>query len=147
MINELTHKEGERVALNSYRYAWTVIANIFVYAMASVLLGIQSGNDKNDITPQDEYIFRSLTYIVVGIGSICMIIFHIGIKESALPAEETQQRLQLSLSSSGRLKRMTWKSFLREKEFYQCGLIWMFTRVILNVTQVRYIEFKNRKKL
>jgi hypothetical protein len=70
-----------------------------------------------------------------------MIIFHLGVKESELPAEETQDRLQLSLSSSGRLKRMTWKSFLSEKQFYQCALIWMFTRVILNVTQVSYREF------
>ena len=135
MINELTHKEGERVALNSFRYAWTVIANIFVYGMAIILLGSHSG-DKNDISPSDAPIFRTLTFIVIGFGFFCMIIFHVGTKESDLPAEETEERLQLSISSSGRLKRMTWKSFLREKQFYQCALIWMFTRVILNVTQV-----------
>jgi Na+/melibiose symporter-like transporter len=141
MINELTHKDGERVALNSYRYAWTVISNIFVYAMASILFGSHAGEDKNDITPEDAYIFRALTFIVIGVGLVCMIIFHMGIKESELPAEETQHRLQLSLSSSGRLKRMTWKSVLREKQFYQCALIWMFTRIILNVTQVRECSF------
>jgi Na+/melibiose symporter-like transporter len=138
MINELTHKEGERVALNSFRYAWTVIANIFVYAAASILLGVHSGEDKTEITPADAYVFRLLTFIVVGFGLLCMVIFHVGIKESELPAEETEQRRQLTLSNSGRLKRMTWKSFLREKQFYQCGFIWMCTRVILNVTQVRY---------
>jgi Na+/melibiose symporter-like transporter len=137
MINELTHKDGERVALNSYRYAWTVISNIFVYAVASILFGAHSGSDKNDITREDAYIFRALTLIVVGVGIVCMIAFHLGIKESDIPAEESEYRVQLSLSSSGRLKRMTWKSFLREKEFYQCGLIWMFTRVIVNITQVR----------
>ncbi|CAF1271122.1 unnamed protein product [Rotaria magnacalcarata] len=136
MINELTHKEGERVALNSFRYAWTVASNIFVYAVASVLLGVHSGNDKTDITPADVHIFRTLTFTVVGIGLFCMIMFHIGLKESTLPAEETERRLQLSLTASGKLKRMTWKKFLLEKEFYQCALIWMFTRVILNVTQV-----------
>lgn len=136
MINELTHKDGERVALNSYRYAWTVASNIFVYAMASVLLGVHSTKDKTDITPADAHIFRTLTFTVVGIGLICMIIFHGGLKESELPAEETEHRLQMSLTSSGRLRRMTWRSFLREKEFYQCGLIWMLTRLILNVSQV-----------
>ncbi|UJR14092.1 hypothetical protein I4U23_001088 [Adineta vaga] len=136
MINELTHKDGERVALNSYRYAWTVVSNIFVYAMASVLLGVHNGDDKTDITPADAHIFRTLTFIVVGLGAVCMMVFHFGLKESELPAEETESRLQLSLTSSGRLKRMTWKCFLREKEFYQCAAIWMFTRVILNVTQV-----------
>ena len=137
MINELTHKEGERVALNSYRYAWTVIANICVYGMASLLFGMHSGTDKNNITPDDAYIFRLLTFIVIGAGLVCMIIFHVGIKESVVPSDETEHRLQLSLTTSGRLKRMTWKSFLREKQFYQCAFIWMFTRVILNVTQVR----------
>lgn len=136
MINELTHKDGERVALNSYRYAWTVIASISIYAVTSLLLGVHSGDDKTDIKPEDAHIFRTLTLIVVGIGLFCMIIFHLGVKESALPAEETEHRLQLSFSASGRLKRMTWKSFLKETEFYQCASIWMFTRVILNVTQV-----------
>ncbi|CAF4767453.1 unnamed protein product, partial [Rotaria sp. Silwood1] len=135
MINELTHKDGERVALNSFRYAWTVASSIFVYAIASVLLGVHSSSDKTDITSADAHIFRTLTLTVVGIGAICMIIFHVGLKESELPVEETEHRLQLSLTTSGRLKRMTWRTFLREKEFYQCALIWMFTRVILNVTQ------------
>jgi hypothetical protein len=67
-----------------------------------------------------------------------MVIFHIGLKESEQPAEESEYRLQLSISLNGRLKRMTWKEFLREKEFYQCTFIWMCTRVILNVTQVRH---------
>ncbi len=135
MINELTHKEGERVALNSYRYAWTVASNIFVYAMASILLGIHT-KDETDIKPADAHIFQTLTFIVVGFGLICMIIFHIGVKESKEPAEDTEQRVQLSISSSGRLKRMTWKKFLREKQFYQCALIWMCTRITLNITQV-----------
>jgi Na+/melibiose symporter-like transporter len=136
MINELTHKDGERVALNSYRYAWSVISNISVYAMASVLLGLNSKSNETDITSADAHIFRTLTFFVVGVGSICMIIFHIGLKESEQPAEESEHRVQLSLTASGRLRRMTWKSFLREKAFYQCAFIWMCTRVMLNVTQV-----------
>jgi Na+/melibiose symporter-like transporter len=146
MINELTHKDGERVALNSYRYAWTVISNIFVYTMASILLGVHT-KDETDIKPADAHIFRTLTFIVVGVGLICMIIFHIGIKESEEPAEESEHRVQLSLSSSGRLRRMTWKKFLREKQFYQCASIWMCTRVTLNVTQVRFSMNSNDNKI
>lgn len=138
MVNELTHKANERVALNSFRYAWTVVANIFIYAVASALLGSHSGGDKNDITPEDADVFRTLTLIVVGVGIVSMSVFHIGIKESDIPAEESEHRLQMSITSSGRLKRMTWKSFLREKQFYQCALIWMSVRIILNVTQVKY---------
>jgi Na+/melibiose symporter-like transporter len=137
MINELTHKDGERVALNSYRYAWTVLSNIFVYAMASILFGRHSNTDETDITPADAHIFQTLTFIVIGIGSICMLIFHVGLKESTQLAEETEYRQQLSFPATRRWKRMTWKHFLREKEFYQCTFIWMCARVILNVTQVR----------
>jgi Na+/melibiose symporter-like transporter len=146
MINELTHKDGERVALNSYRYAWTVISNIFVYSMASILLWIHSHSNETDITSADAHIFRTLTFIVIGFGSICMIIFHLGLKESEQPAEETEYRLQLSLSSSGRLRRMSWKDFLKEKEFYQCTFIWMCARVILNVTQVGILDIIKIRK-
>jgi Na+/melibiose symporter-like transporter len=150
MINELTHKDGERVALNSYRYAWTVISNISVYAIASFLFGFNSTKDETNITSDDAHIFRTLTFIVVGFGFICMIIFHIGLKESEQPAEESEYRVQLSLSlsSSGRLRRMTWRKFLREKQFYQCGFIWMCTRVILNVTQViEFFDLQKKKKI
>lgn len=144
IINELTHKANERVALNSYRYGWTVVSNIFIYAVASALLGAHESADRNDITPADAYVFRTLTLIVVGVGLVCMIIFHLGVKESDVPVEETEHRLQLSLTSTGRLKRMTWKSFLQEKQFYQCALIWMFTRVILNVTQVKPLNMHSK---
>ena len=140
MINELTYKDDERVALNSYRYSWTVISNIFVYTVASVLLGFHSINGETDITSIDAHIFRMLTFIVIVFGLICMIIFHVGLKESERSAEETEHRLQLLLTSNGRLKRMTWKSFLRRKTFYQCTFIWMCARVIVNVTQVSMIR-------
>lgn len=147
MINELTHKDGERVALNSFRYAWTVISNIFIYSMASFLLYFNSTDktSETDITPADAYIFRTLTFIVGGSGLVCMLIFHLGLKESEQPAEETEHRMQLSLTASGKLKRMTWKKFLKEKQFYQCAFIWMCTRVILNVTQVDRIDSNFKK--
>ena len=38
MLNELTSKDGERIALNAYRHAWSIIASIFVYTMTWLLL-------------------------------------------------------------------------------------------------------------
>lgn len=52
MLNELTSKEGERVALNAYRHAWSIVANIFVYAVTWYLL------DKNQQQQMSEHIFR-----------------------------------------------------------------------------------------
>ncbi|CAF2407901.1 unnamed protein product [Rotaria sp. Silwood2] len=135
MINDLTHKDGERVALNSYRFAWTFISNIIVYTTASILLGFSSSHSESTITSADAPTFRTLTLIVIGVGLICMIIFHVVLKESKQITEETENCSVLLSTSSRRLKRMTWKSFLCEKEFYQCTVIWMCARVIFNITQ------------
>lgn len=54
MLNELTAKEGERVALNAYRHAWSIVANIFVYAVTWLLLDNHS-NEKNHM---NEDVFR-----------------------------------------------------------------------------------------
>ncbi|CAF3883545.1 unnamed protein product [Rotaria sp. Silwood1] len=139
ILKRMTWKQflhGERVALNSYRHAWAFISNIFVYVMASVLLGFSSSLSESSITSADAPIFRKLTFIVVGFSLICMIIFHVGLKESNQITEQTENRSQLTSTSSRILKRMTWKQFLREKEFYQCTFIWVAARVIFHVTQV-----------
>jgi Na+/melibiose symporter-like transporter len=38
MLNELTSHQGERIALNAYRHAWSIVANIFVYSVTWFLL-------------------------------------------------------------------------------------------------------------
>jgi Na+/melibiose symporter-like transporter len=80
MLNELTPKEGERVALNAYRHAWSIVANIFVYAVTWLLL---DHNQTNDNTQMDANVFRILTYIIVITGIFTSLIFHLGSKESS----------------------------------------------------------------
>ena len=69
MINELTPKDGERVALNAYRHAWSIVANIFVYAVTWLLLG---HNQAKDNTQMNADIFQvNPTLIITDInGSI-----------------------------------------------------------------------------
>lgn len=62
MINELTPKEGERVALNAYRHAWSIVANIFVYAVTWLLLG---HNQNNENTQMNADIFRVDTTLIL----------------------------------------------------------------------------------
>ena len=52
MLNELTSKEGERVALNAYRHAWSIVANIFVYAVTWFILDRNQTNEKNQMNEQ-----------------------------------------------------------------------------------------------
>ncbi|CAF1461995.1 unnamed protein product, partial [Didymodactylos carnosus] len=135
MINELTHVDGERVQLNSFRYAWTVISNIFVYACTWLLLGMNTnGAQTNNITREDAPVFRNLTYIVLGFGLSCSIFFHIASRERP---REANWELSRSLSSTQSLVvKMSWKDFLKERQFYQVTFIWMCTRVVLNTSQV-----------
>jgi Na+/melibiose symporter-like transporter len=55
MLNELTPKDGERVALNAYRHAWSIVANIFVYGITWLLL---DNNQTNDNTQMNANVFR-----------------------------------------------------------------------------------------
>lgn len=55
MLNELTSRDGERVALNAYRHAWSIVANIFVYTVTWLLLDTQGTNDN---TQMNENVFR-----------------------------------------------------------------------------------------
>ncbi len=55
MLNELTPKDGERVALNAYRHAWSIVANIFVYAVTWLLL---DSNQKTDPIQMNANVFR-----------------------------------------------------------------------------------------
>lgn len=59
MLNELTPKEGERVALNAYRHAWSIVANIFVYTVTWLI--IDSNQTKKD-TQMNAYVFQVRIY-------------------------------------------------------------------------------------
>ncbi|CAF3716973.1 unnamed protein product [Rotaria sp. Silwood1] len=125
MINELTHKDGERVALNSYRYAWTFLSSTSLHAAASFFLGFSVIGNESSITSADLPIFRKLTFIVIGFGLIFMIIFHVGLKESNQTTEEKERHSKLISTSNRKLKQMTWKTILCEKEFYQCAVAFL----------------------
>jgi len=55
MLNELTPNDGERVALNAYRHAWSIVANIFVYAVTWLLI---DNNQTRDNTQMNADVFR-----------------------------------------------------------------------------------------
>jgi Na+/melibiose symporter-like transporter len=78
MLNELTPKDGERVALNAYRHAWSIVANIFVYTVTWLLL---DHNQTKDNIQMNANVFRVLTHIIVLTGLFTSFIFHLGSKE------------------------------------------------------------------
>lgn len=165
LIPDLSSKEDERVGLNGTRYAFTVLSNLVVFGLFTLLFYINIGNgsrptaitgENNMLSPMDASKFSDLVFIVVGIGLVFCVIFHIGVKENRksynhIEAEEaTTKSLKTcsSLSSStvdggpsieiSMMKRslMSWKDWLKEKQFYQVAMIYMGTRLFVNVSQI-----------
>ncbi|XP_065102865.1 major facilitator superfamily domain containing 12b isoform X1 [Paramisgurnus dabryanus] len=144
LIPELVTCEHAKVELTSYRYAFNVVANITVYAVAWLLFHFQSQDLRDPSGSQnlgwaDVTTFRYLALIVWGIGTVFSIIFHLGTKErvcsqnSEPEAGECQPLILRSSRTSGPLLR--WKHWLIEPAFYQVALLYMCTRLIVNLSQ------------
>ncbi|XP_074506796.1 major facilitator superfamily domain-containing protein 12-like [Sebastes fasciatus] len=163
LIPELVTCEHAKVELTAYRYAFTVIANITVYAVAFLLFHVQAGEDDDVLGPADIPVFRNLALIVLGIGALFSLFFHLGIKERRPGAEgeaggeEGRKRTGEAGGEEGR-KRMEeeeeegelrpllprnktsssllqWKCWLQQPSFYQVALLYMSTRLIVNLSQ------------
>ncbi|XP_039623072.1 major facilitator superfamily domain-containing protein 12a isoform X2 [Polypterus senegalus] len=141
LIPELVHSDHDKVELTAYRYAFTVFANIMVYAVAWLLFHFEAGqiNDPSlgdSLGSVDIPVFRNLALSVVGIGAIFSLLFHIGTKENG-PDFETEPSIvgetQPLIPRPQRLLR--WQHWLFEPAFYQVALLYMCTRLIVNLSQ------------
>ena len=66
--------ENERTQLNSFRYACTVLSSVVVYGLAYAFL---QSSETDELGWADRKIFTTLAIIVVGIGSVFSVIFHL----------------------------------------------------------------------
>ncbi|KAJ1085165.1 hypothetical protein NDU88_005298 [Pleurodeles waltl] len=145
LIPELAKNEHEKVELTAFRYAFTVVANITVYAVAWVLLHFQVGQDEDlpqskHLGGEDVPIFRNLAFLVVGLGALFSLLFHIGTKEkkrdyAPIPEPEEHMPEQIKKERNSAHLLLLWKDWLREPSFYQVALLYMSTRLIVNLSQ------------
>ncbi|XP_034039097.1 major facilitator superfamily domain-containing protein 12-like [Thalassophryne amazonica] len=142
LIPELVSCEHAKVELTAYRYAFTVIANITVYAVAYLLFHFQVGGDNDPLSdelgPGDIPVFRNLALIVLAIGAVFSIIFHVGTKEqqpAATEEEGGEQEEQKCPRSESSLSLLQWKCWLQQPSFYQVAVLYMSTRLIVNLSQ------------
>uniref|UniRef100_A0A674PIF3 Major facilitator superfamily domain containing 12a n=1 Tax=Takifugu rubripes TaxID=31033 RepID=A0A674PIF3_TAKRU len=157
LIPELVTCEHARVELTAYRYAFTVIANITVYAVAYLLFHLLTGVNGNDnlsddaLGPADAPVFKNLALIVLGVGAVFSVFFHVGTAESRQTKEvrhkreeEEKQQEEDEEQSASRpllpksrtlLLLLQWKCWLRQPSFYQVALLYMTTRLIVNLSQ------------
>uniref|UniRef100_A0A673MU58 Major facilitator superfamily domain-containing protein 12 n=1 Tax=Sinocyclocheilus rhinocerous TaxID=307959 RepID=A0A673MU58_9TELE len=140
LIPELVTCEHAKVELTSYRYAFTVVANIAVYAVAWLLFHFQSQHTEDPSISQnlgwvDVPTFRYLALIMWAIGTVTSVIFHMGTKEERdQPLESEETAIPSSFQSSGPL--LQWKHWLVEPAFYQVAILYMCTRLIVNLSQI-----------
>uniref|UniRef100_H2ZKP2 Major facilitator superfamily domain-containing protein 12 n=1 Tax=Ciona savignyi TaxID=51511 RepID=H2ZKP2_CIOSA len=158
LIPDLTDNDGDKVMLNAIRYAFTVFSGIVVYAVAWGILGIQS-NGSDELSPDDAPNFRNLVICVVGIGVLFSGIFHVGLKEGRL------RRPSLVINGSSNHERtesydhdhedvspqyrtvctntpaLIWYDWFKKPIFYQMALLYMCTRLVVNLSQVYLTMF------
>ncbi|XP_069029431.1 major facilitator superfamily domain-containing protein 12-like [Embiotoca jacksoni] len=143
LIPELVTCEHAKVELTAYRYAFTVIANITVYALAYLLFHVQDG-ESDVLGPVDIPVFRNLALTVLGIGALFSVLFHLGTTERRPGAgggaggEEEEgegERRPLLPRSNTPSSLLQWKCWLQQPSFYQVALLYMSTRLIVNLSQ------------
>uniref|UniRef100_G3UBC0 Major facilitator superfamily domain-containing protein 12 n=1 Tax=Loxodonta africana TaxID=9785 RepID=G3UBC0_LOXAF len=141
LIPELVTNDHEKVELTALRYAFTVVANITVYGTAWLLLHLQGSPHmgptqevSDQLGVQDVPVFRNLSLLVVGIGAIFSLLFHLGTREWRQPRLEEPDEHSPLLTPVAR-PLLLWKDWLREPAFYQVGLLYMSTRLIVNLSQ------------
>ncbi|XP_049495552.1 major facilitator superfamily domain-containing protein 12 isoform X1 [Panthera uncia] len=142
LIPELVTNDHEKVELTALRYAFTVVANITVYGAAWLLLRLQGSphtdvarDARDQLGVRDARVFQNLSLLVVGVGAVFSLLFHAGTREGRRPrAEEPAERSPL-LAPPTAQPLLLWKHWLREPAFYQVGLLYMSTRLIVNLSQ------------
>ncbi|XP_062854290.1 major facilitator superfamily domain containing 12b [Trichomycterus rosablanca] len=137
LIPELVKCEDAKVELTAYRHAFTVLSNIALYAAAWLLFQFQNSADPSvadQLSHLDVPVFRNLSLMVLGIGTFFSIVFHLGTREGdGRDSEESLPLLSQSGQSTGPL--LMWKHWLLEPSFYQVALLYMCTRLMVNLSQ------------
>ncbi|RZC70761.1 hypothetical protein C5167_033908 [Papaver somniferum] len=121
MVNCITLDSSSRVVLASCRNAFTMVANLSLYAVALAVFHFRIAVTKLDI--EDQY--RWIAYVSIFIGCCFVGVFLIGIKEP-----------RSRRGGEGKIhQRIPWDYWFKKVLYYQVALVYMLTRLITNVSQ------------
>lgn len=126
LIPELTPNEHDRTKLTAVRYCFTVISNLVVYVITWMILHLDNGENSR-IGPKDGPKFQHVVWSVLSLGIICSLIFHVFVKEAD---NETSRNVR-----GGQL-RISIRELFTTSKVYQVALIYMASRLFVNLTQV-----------
>ncbi|BFI34273.1 major facilitator superfamily domain-containing protein 12 [Marchantia polymorpha subsp. ruderalis] len=123
LVNCITANATSRVSLNSCRNAFSMVANLCLYAIAYVVFWMFPGTSAEGVHKQ----FRWIAWISIFTGSCFVIVFLFGVKEPRLyhhhsPAKSTFAKTTVS----------TW---FKKILYYQVAVVYTLTRLTTNVSQ------------
>ena len=131
-IPDLAHTQSERTGLTAIRYSMTVVSNILVYL---TMLGFLNGGERSAdmVCPDDQPVFRNVMLVCIIVGSVATLIFHLMTKfPGGQTTEEEENESQQSHSDQN---TMTVAKWFQEQQLYQIGIIYMSTRLFVNLSQ------------
>ncbi|XP_077212934.1 uncharacterized protein LOC143858760 isoform X2 [Tasmannia lanceolata] len=121
MVNCITLNPTSRVVLASCRNAFTMVANLTLYAVALGVFSVYSAKTPVDTERQ----YRWIAYCSIFIGCCFVGIFLIGTKEPRL-------KLQIQCKIP---ERISWAYWFKKVLYYQVALVYMLTRLTTNISQ------------
>jgi len=133
MVPEITPNPHERVKLNSARYAGGIVATLLVLGLAWVAFKFYG------IT---QHAFYVISIGSIGIGDLFTLIFLIGVREPSPFSQDAS--ISENKIPDPKVSTWNWKSWFGVPMFYQVGMVYMCTRIAVNLSQVFmpfYLEY------
>ncbi|XP_010257578.1 PREDICTED: major facilitator superfamily domain-containing protein 12-like isoform X2 [Nelumbo nucifera] len=121
MVNCITLNPTTRVVLASCRNAFTMVANLSLYAVALTVFNVSKPRTPIDIENQ----YRWIAYLSIFIGCCFVSIFLIGTKEP---------RLKQGIHGTSN-HRISWAHWFKKVLYYQVAIVYVLTRLVTNVSQ------------
>ncbi|KAL0464358.1 UNVERIFIED_CONTAM: Major facilitator superfamily domain-containing protein 12 [Sesamum latifolium] len=121
MVNCITLNSTSRVVLASCRNAFTMVANLSLYAVAFVVFNINTAGSVIDVENQ----YRWIAYTSIFIGCCFVCVFHLGTEEPRLKREAHEKGHA----------RISWTYWFNKLLYYQVALVYVLTRLVTNVSQ------------
>ncbi|KAG7310933.1 hypothetical protein JYU34_003773 [Plutella xylostella] len=126
LIPELSSDDHTRTHLTAVRYGFTVFSNLLVYVVTWLVLHVTGDCNSHQIGPTDAWKFRHIVYIVMAVGVVASVVFHVTVHEK----RHRRQEELLAVEES------THADFLKRPLMYQVAGVYMSTRLVVNVSQV-----------
>ncbi|XP_026758910.2 major facilitator superfamily domain-containing protein 12-like isoform X1 [Galleria mellonella] len=131
LIPELADDDHTRAHLTAVRYGFTVFSNLFVYIITWIVLRVTGECDKQQVGPGDAWKFRHIVYIVLSVGTVASILFHLSVTE-----KRTNRNQDQLIDYDNNTPVQTHCEFLKKPVLYQVAGVYMSTRLVVNVSQV-----------